>query len=59
MWRLPILKWDALGMALDAHEPPTVIGYQLSQILTTVGYTTDEVNALARALFSGGDPSSS
>jgi hypothetical protein len=52
MWRLPILKWDALGAALDAHESPEVIAFQLSQILIDLGYTTDEVNVIAKSLFS-------
>jgi len=52
MKRLPILDWDALGMAVEAHEQPTVIGHQLFQILDRLGYTSDEVSTVARALFS-------
>jgi hypothetical protein len=49
--RLPILEWDALGMAIETHEPPTVVGYHLSQILDHLGYTTEEIRTVARALF--------
>jgi hypothetical protein len=49
--RLPILEWDALGMAIETHEPATAVGHQFFQILDRLGYTADEVQAVARALF--------
>ena len=52
MKRLPILEWDALGMAIEAHEQPTVVGSQLFQILDDLGYTADEMRTVARTLFS-------
>ena len=52
MKRLPILEWGALGMALETHELATVVGHELFHILNHLGYTADEVHAVARALFS-------
>ena len=52
MKRLPILEWDALGMAIETHERATAVGHQLFQILDRLGYTADEVQTVARTLFS-------
>ena len=52
MNRLPVLEWDALGYAIDAHEQPTVVGSQLFHILEGLGYTTEEIRAVARTLVS-------
>jgi len=49
--RLPILEWDAIGMAIETHEPATVVGNQLFEVLDRLGYTADEVQTVARALF--------
>ena len=59
MKRLSILKWDELGMAIEAHEPPTVLGTQLFQILDDLGFTAEEVQRIARSLFSFVDSSGS
>ena len=59
MKRLSILKWDELGMAIEAHEPPTVLGAQLFQILDDLGFTAEEVQRIARSLFSFVDSSGS
>jgi hypothetical protein len=52
MARIPILEWDALGLAIEVNEPPMAIGSQLFGILERAGYSTEEIATVARTLFS-------
>jgi hypothetical protein len=47
-----VLEWDALGMAIEAHEQPTVVTSELFHILEHLEYTTEEMRTVARTLFS-------
>jgi hypothetical protein len=50
MTQIPILEWDALGLAVN--EPPAAIGAALFGILVRTGYTTEDIATVARTLYS-------